>query len=160
MMPMSRLVRSHEKPAGVAPSSDDEEGEEPIGPMLLEVKRIARRYDHKQGKYLDGADIEETTKRKGGLDARYAFTVVRQFDEDGQLSNLMSVRSLYFIEAAKTVLAPCRDLTWITMPMSVRRSLPPMPNFTHVSRSSFPHNDWCRSCPGSNSISRLSNPNM
>ena len=121
MQGVSAFEATPDVPAAVAPPSDDEADEEPVGPLLLEVKRVARRYNQQQGKYLDEEDVEETKKRKGGLDARYAFSVVRQFDQQCRVSTFVSVRSACFIEVAKVVLAPCRDLTWNTVPMSVRR---------------------------------------
>lgn len=103
-----------------APPSDNEGNDEPVGPLLLELKRVARRYDQKTGKYRDEEDVDVADKNKdGGLDARYAFSIVRQFSTPFCAATFINIRSPYFIEVAKVVMAPCRGIVWTTKPMSV-----------------------------------------
>lgn len=89
--------------------------------LILQVKRVARRWNQRVGQYVDEEDVEAANKAKDvGLNASYAFSIVRQFEAYNSVQTNFCIRSPYFIKVAKTVMSPCRDITWSTIPVQVR----------------------------------------
>lgn len=69
--------------------------------LILQVKRVARRWNQRVAQYVDEEDVEVLKPGKdAGLDASSAFSIVRQFDTYSTVQTHFCVRSPYFIKVS------------------------------------------------------------